>query len=144
MRPSVISWLNCLISLVLDDISFWNFLGTFLGCWYTCSKQFWLFCISVSLLFGSLSYRNYTDIRISPDLDKISFWNILETFFGFLNFSSKKFGISCISVRLLVDSILGYIQFWMRYLSEIFWRHPRVDCTLVPSNSKFFVWLSVY
>ena len=31
----VVSWLNCLISLVLDEISFWNLLETFLGCFYT-------------------------------------------------------------------------------------------------------------
>merc|ERR1712239_93530 len=39
--------------------------------------------------------------------------------------------------------ILGYIQFWMRYCSEIFWRHSWDVGTLVPNNSDFFVSLSV-
>ena len=34
----------------LDEISFWNFLETFLGCWYTISKLFQISCMSVSLL----------------------------------------------------------------------------------------------
>ena len=41
---------------VLDDISFWNWLETFLGLWYTRSKYFWFSCMSVSLLVGLLPY----------------------------------------------------------------------------------------
>ena len=32
---------NIGITPALDDISFWIFLDTFLGCWYTCYKKFW-------------------------------------------------------------------------------------------------------
>ena len=37
----------------------------------------------------------------------------------------------------------GYLQFWMRYLSEIFWTHSWDVCTPVPNNYKFLVCLSV-
>ena len=43
VSASVISWLNCLMSLVLDEISIWNLLETFLRCFYTSSKYFWIF-----------------------------------------------------------------------------------------------------
>ena len=33
-----------------------------------------------------------------------------------------------------IMSIEGYLQFWMRYLSGIFWRHV---VTMVPNNSDF-------
>ena len=36
-----------------------------------------------------------------------------------------------------------YLQFWMRYLPQIFWRHPGDVCTLVPNNFRFLVCLSV-
>ena len=42
-------------------------------------------------------------------------------------------------IRLLY----GYLQFWMRYLSEIFWRQSWDVCTLVPNNFEFLVCLSV-
>ena len=37
----------------------------------------------------------------------------------------------------------GYLQFWMRYLSEIFWRLSWNVCILDLNNSDFFVPLSV-
>ena len=52
------SWLKCLISLVLDYISFWNLLETFLGCLYTSCKKFWISCTSVSLLVDLDPYWN--------------------------------------------------------------------------------------
>ena len=58
VRLCVYSWLNCLISLVLDEIYFWNLLETFLGYLYTSSKYFRISCMSVSLLVGFLSYWN--------------------------------------------------------------------------------------
>ena len=42
-----------------------------------------------------------------------------------------------------IISIQGYLQFWMRYLSEMFQRHSFDICTLVPNNLKFLVCLSV-
>ena len=42
-----------------------------------------------------------------------------------------------------ITQILGYLQFWIRYLSEIFWRHSWDVGTLVQNNSEFFVCLSV-
>ena len=42
-----------------------------------------------------------------------------------------------------IRSMQIYLQFWMRYLSEIFWRHSQDIGTLVPNNSEFFVCLSV-
>ena len=52
----VISWLNCLISLVLDEIYFWNLLETFLWCLYTISKKLQISCMCVSLFLASLPY----------------------------------------------------------------------------------------
>merc|ERR1711954_162533 len=55
----------------------------------------------------------------------------------------------CLSVCYLayflteIIQILGYLQIWIRYLSEIFWRHSWDVGTLVPNNSEFFVCLSV-
>ena len=37
----------------------------------------------------------------------------------------------------------GFIQFWMRYLSEIFWRLSWNKFTFNPNNSEFLVFLSV-
>ena len=39
--------------------------------------------------------------------------------------------------------IFGYIQFWMRYLFQIFWKHSLDVCTLVLNNFRFLVCLSV-
>ena len=72
------------LSPVLYEISFWNFLEAFLGCFYTCSKWFWISCMSVNLLVGLLPYWNYTNIGISPYLEDITFSNFLETFLGCL------------------------------------------------------------
>ena len=45
---------NIGISPVLDEIFFWNFSETFLGCWHTKSKYFLHSCMSCSLLIGLL------------------------------------------------------------------------------------------
>ena len=44
---------NIGISPVLDEISFWNFLETFLRYFWTIFKLFWIFCMSASLLVGN-------------------------------------------------------------------------------------------
>ena len=53
---------------------FLNFLETFMGCWYTISKLFWISCTSVSLYVGLLPYWNKINLGISPVLDEIFFW----------------------------------------------------------------------
>ena len=55
----------------------------------------------------------------------------------------------CLSVCQLayflteIRQIQGYLQFCMRYLSEIFWRHSWDVCTLVPNDSEIHVCLLV-
>ena len=55
----------------------------------------------------------------------------------------------CLSVCQLtyflteIRLIQGYLQFWMRCLSEIFWKHSQDISGLFPDNSEFFVCLSV-
>ena len=66
------------ISPVLDEISFWNFLEIFVGCYYTRSKNFQISCMFFSLLVGLLPYCNLTNIGISNVLDEIYFWNFLK------------------------------------------------------------------
>ena len=55
--------------------------------------------------------------------------------------------MSFMSVSLLtvtkITQKMGYLQFWIRYLSEIFQRHSWDVCTLVSNSSEFFVCLSV-
>ena len=56
----------------------------------------------------------------------------------------------CLSVCQLayflteIIQIQGYLQFWKRYLSEIFWRHSYDESTLVPNNYESLVCLSVF
>ena len=58
------------------------------------------FCMSLSLLFGLLSYWNLANIGISQVLDEISFWIFLETFPGYFWTTFKLFGSFCMSVSL--------------------------------------------
>ena len=71
------NYTNIGISPILDKISFWNFLETYPGCLYTCTKYFWNYCMSVSLLFGLLPYWNYTNLDNSS-----SGWDIFLIFLG--------------------------------------------------------------
>ena len=56
--------------------------------------------------------------------------------------------VVCLSVCSLahylteITQIFGYLQFWIRYLSEFFWRHSLDAGTLVPNNLEFFVCMS--
>ena len=52
----------------------------------------------------------------------------------------------CYLAHLLIEmmSIKGYLQFCVRYLSEIFWRHSWDVCTLVLNIFQCFVFLLVY
>ena len=112
-------WILCLsVSLLFGLLLYWNhtnidnsssgwyilliFLGDTLGTLIHYFQIILIFCMSVSLLFGSLSYWNHINIEISPVLDKIVFWNFLETFQGCWYTISKYFWISCMSVSLLV------------------------------------------
>ena len=74
MCLSVYSWLDCLISFVLEDRPFWNLLEKFLRCSYISSKYFQICCMSVSLLFGLLHNKNLTNINLYPVLGEKSFW----------------------------------------------------------------------
>ena len=42
-----------------------------------------------------------------------------------------------------IMSIQGYLQLWIKYISEFFWRHFRYVCRPIPNNSEFLVCLSV-
>ena len=60
------------------------------------------------------------------------------------------FSSSCMSVSLLVGLLLcrfrliqRYLEFWMRYISEIFWRLSWNDCIQDLNNFEFLVCLSV-
>ena len=75
---------------------------------------------------------------LSPLLDETYFQNFLETLLGCLHTNSKLFWISCRSVSLLVFYFLAeirqiwdYLQFWTRYLSEIFLRNSQDIGSLV-------------
>ena len=63
--------------------------------------------------------------------------------------SNKSEFLVCLSVCQLaqffteITQILGYLQFWIRYLSEIFGRHSWDVGTLFSNRSKFLVCLSV-
>ena len=106
--------------------------------------------MSVSLLVGLLPSWNYTDKRY------LQFWiRYLSEFFwrhswdvGTLVPNNSEF-IVCLSVCYLahflteITQILGYLQIWIRYLSEILWRHSWDVCTQVPNNSCMSVWLLV-
>ena len=62
---------------VLDEISYWIFLHTFLGCCYNRSKYFCISWMSLSLWVGLLPYWNCTNIGLSPVMDDIflkTFW----------------------------------------------------------------------
>ena len=59
------NYTNVGISPVLDEIFFWKFLETFLGCFYTIPKWLKNFCMSVSLLVGLLPYIYWTNVGIS-------------------------------------------------------------------------------
>ena len=76
------------------------------------------------------------------------FWRLSWNKFTF-NSNSSKF-LVCVSVYQLayflteIRLIWGYIQFWMRYLSEFFWTHSKDISQLFPNYSKFLVCLSAY
>ena len=70
-------------------------------------------------------------------------WNVCRQF---LNHSEFFVGLSvCWLAYFLteISLIQGYIQFWMKYLSEIFLRHFWDDGTLFPNNFEYLVCLSV-
>ena len=68
------------------------------------------FEILVCLSVGYLAYflTEITQIKITPVLDEIFFWNFLETFLGFWYNRSKYFWFSSMSVSLLV----GLLPYW--------------------------------
>ena len=108
------------ISTSGSDI-FLQFLETFMVCWHTNSKWFWISCMSVNLLVDLPPYGNHTNIGITPLLDEIFFWNFL----GHIYVS-------------LLNSLLKLNKYLDISSSEL---HVG---TLVPNNSEFLVYLSVF
>ena len=138
------------ISPVLDEISFWFFLrhswdvatlllnySEFLVCLLVCQLAYFL--TEIRQIQGYLKFwmRYLSEIFQGHSLDV-----------GTLFPNDSKILI-CLSVCQLakfpteIRQMLGYLQFWMRYLSEIFWRHSWDAGTLFPNNSEFLVCLSV-
>ena len=107
-------------------------------------------CMSVSSLVSLLPYWNYTTIGIYPDLDEISFWNLLETFMGFYtlvpnisNFLYVCQSVSWLTSLLILDKEGGISNSgWGNFLKS-FWRYSWYVSTLVQNNSEFLVCLSV-
>ena len=115
-----------------------NLFEIFLGCSCMSYNFFQISCMSVSLLVGLLPYWKWTNIRISPVLNEISFW-----FFGDIPgcwyTCYKWFWISCMSVSLFV--CLLHYQIRQRDISSsrldiflIFWRHSSDVGSLLPNN----------
>ena len=115
----------------------------FLGCLFTCTKQFWNYCMSVSLLFGILPYWNYTNLDNSSsgwDIFLKFLGDIIETFIHKFQIILIFFVCQCVS-RLLpywnytkmgLSLLLDEIHFWK------FWE-TLVGC--LHTNSKYF-WIS--
>ena len=94
------NWANIGISPVPDEIFFWNFLETFIGCFYTSSKWFWISCMSVSLFAYFLttiipSYISSSGLEI--------FLDFLETF---LRYWYPEFFVC------LVSLVVGILPWW--------------------------------
>ena len=112
---------------VLNDVSF-CFLETFLGCLYTRSENAPFPCMSVSLLFDSVSFWNYVNVEISPVLDDISLWNCLQTFLGcwyiqiILIFSNVSQSFSWLTSLLKLDKYrdISSSEWCISTISEIF------------------------
>ena len=124
-----VSWLTSLLKLYkyLDiSISGWNIFLKFFGDipgmfvhYFWIIQNFLYVCQSVSWLTCLLISDKY---RISPVPDEISFWILLDIF------------LRC---------FYKYLLFWMKYLSEIFWRHSWYVCTVILNAYKFLVCLLV-
>ena len=80
---------NIGISPVFDELSFWNFLDTFLRCLYTFFDFLQIVRMSVSPIFGLQTYWKWANMGIHPVLDEISFWNFWGTFLGYFDTISK-------------------------------------------------------
>ena len=86
---------------------------------YTSFEYFQFPCMSVSLLFDSLFFWNYGNIEISPVLDDISLWNLLDTFPRYFLTISEVFLIYCMSVSLWVNLLTCWIlrSGWVIFLN---------------------------
>ena len=95
--------------------------------------------MSVSLLFGLLPYRNQATIGISP-VQMLYFCTV---------FANNEIFIVCLSVCQLayflteIRQIQRYLQFWMKYVSEILGKQSWDVPKLVTNIFKFFVCLSI-
>ena len=108
-------------------------------------------CPHSDLWFRSLTFSFWLASSISIDS-----WICLSTLkkippliICVLKLGSSAGWISCMSVSLLayflteIRQIKWYLQFWMRYLSEFFWRRFWNVSILDPNNSEILVCLSV-
>ena len=106
------------------------------------NSEFFYVCQSVIWLTLLLKLDKYRDISSSV-------WDIFLKIFGgipgmFLQLYQiiLKFLYVCQSVIWLTSLMklhkLRNLQFWMRYLSEISWRHSRDFDLLFPNKSEFF------
>merc|ERR1711954_250244 len=97
------------------------------------------FLTDITQILGYLQFR----IRYLSEI----FWRCSWDVSTFVQ-NNSEFCV-CLSVCYLahflpeITQILGYLQIWIRYLSDIFWRHSWDVCILVPNNSEFLVCLSV-
>ena len=105
-------------------------------------------CQSVSWLTSLLKLDKYRHIS-GPE------WDIFLKIFGdipgmllhhfqiILNFLYVCQSVSWLTSLLKLTNVGIYIKFWMRYLSDIFWRHYGDCFTLFHNNFRFLVYLSV-
>ena len=87
---------------------------------------------------------------LSPLLDEMYFKNFWRHSWDVCTLiqNNSEF-LVCLSVCQLayflteIIQIQGYLQFWKKYLPDIFWRHSWDVCTLIQNNSEFLICLSV-
>ena len=104
-------------------------------------------CQSVSWLTPFLKLCQYRDISSSGIYIFLTFLRHSLDISGLIPYYSEFLVILsvCLFAHFLteIESIWRYLQFWMRYISEIFWRHSWDILGLFPNYSEFFVYLSV-
>ena len=109
----------------------------FLVCLSVCQLTYCL--TEIKLILGYIQFQ----MRYLSEICWWLSWNVCT-----LDPHNSEF-VVCLSVYWLayfltkIMSIQGYLQFWIRYISEFFWRHSWDVGTLFPNNFEFLVCLSV-